>query len=160
MSMRRSVLGGLCLALALSAAACEPDRPAERPAAQPSPSASDALMKHQQIWMRVAPTSYDFVLTYGSQLGPRAARVRVTDGRVVSASPIKGQARFLPGTDKARTLDGLFELLRRDLSRADKVTVTYDDTWGFPSSASVDPDRRAVDEEHAYSVAQFRVLSR
>lgn len=156
--MRRLLVGGVCLGIVLTAAGCGPERRIGSPSG-PSPATGDALTEHRQRWVRGAPTAYEFTLTYGSMVGTRSARIRVADGRVVSASPVEGQARFLPDSDKALTVDGVFDLLSSDMRRADRVRVTYSDTWGFPAGTSVDLDSQVIDEEYSYGVNDFVVLS-
>jgi hypothetical protein len=41
---------------------------------------------------------------------------------------------------------------------ADEVLVTYDATYGFPTSISIDQIKEAVDDEISYQVENFEVL--
>jgi hypothetical protein len=92
--------------------------------------------------------------------GARVARVRVSEDRVVAASPVPGEPFLLPRIARATTIDDLFEALRRDLQRADEVRVSYDPTWGFPRFVSVNPETGVIDEEYGYGVRQFLPLPR
>lgn len=114
---------------------------------------------HREAWQRHAPDSYVFTLTYGSMIGVRSERIHVKQGRVVSTEAVEGIREFLPQTDRALAVDGVFDLVSHDQDHADKVTVTYDDQWGFPASVSVDAIAGAVDDEYGYSIRQFIALS-
>ena len=57
------------------------------------------------------------------------------------------------------TVDRLFEELNSSLNGgADEVLVTYDATYGFPVTISIDQIKEAIDDEIAYQVANFEVL--
>jgi hypothetical protein len=125
-----------------------------------SGSSSERELKgHRLIWEDREPSAYEFTLTYTSMIGARSALIRVTDGKVMSASPVEGDPPFHSSFDKGVAIDGVYELLRGDLGSADKVGVTYDSTWGFPAEVSVDEESGGVDDEHGYSVRQFIALS-
>lgn len=107
-------------------------------------------------WAANGPDAY--TMTYGRHCfcpsdvtGPFA--VRVADGRVVSVT-LNGDA--VP-TDRAQTVDALFDLLERAYDRdAHRVDVTYDPALGFPSQIYIDYDERIADEEAGYTVADVR----
>jgi hypothetical protein len=155
--VRRLLAGGLGAALVLAAAGCGANV-AAGPGATPSPSSTpstrDAVTEHEQTWEGKEPSAYAFTLRYGSMIGSRSARVRVADGRVVSVSRVRGEQPFRD-FDKAVTVDGVFDLVRADLRRADHVRVTYDPTWGFPASVAVDEMSNAIDDEHGYAISDF-----
>jgi hypothetical protein len=149
-------VGGIGVAVVLAVAGCGTNVSGGLPRAIPSPSATDPVSEHEKAWNSKEPRAYEFTLRYGSMIGPRAARIRVEDGRIVSVSRVKGVPALLPGSDKAVTLDGLFEQVRADMREADEVRVTYDRIWGFPASVFVDEMRNAIDDEHGYAVRDFR----
>jgi hypothetical protein len=120
-----------------------------------SPSTAQVVDTYQQRWEKHAPRSYAFTLSYSSMIGGRFARVRVLDGKVVSSSAVGGKRPLLPGTDKVRTVDGVFAMLHRDVKTADKVDIGFNETWGFPENVSVDPKKNVIDEEYGYSIRQF-----
>jgi hypothetical protein len=157
--MRGSLVLSLGLVVALTITGCRSAHPTKVPRGQTPADATSAVMEHEQSWRKMAPSSYEFTLVYGSMIGVRYARIRVVDSKVVSASPVEGEQRLLQNTDKAVTVDGVFDRVRRDQKRADEVKVTYDDTWGFPANVSVDAIKRAIDDEYGYGVQQFIALS-
>jgi hypothetical protein len=60
---------------------------------------------------------------------------------------------------KYATIDRLFAELGSDAVRqADKLSVTYDSTYGFPSEATIDFIELATDDELYLSVAAFEPL--
>ena len=83
--------------------------------------------------------------------GPFAVSVR--DGAVVS---VQFGVDALP-TDRAVTIDGLFDLIadayRRDAARVD---VAYDPALGYPTRIAIDYLEQAADEEVGYTVSGFR----
>jgi hypothetical protein len=48
-----------------------------------------------------------------------------------------------------------FSKLRSAYRNSDKVTATYDEQYGFPTSVSVDVDRNAVDDEYGFGISDF-----
>lgn len=57
------------------------------------------------------------------------------------------------------TIDRLFSELGSDsVQGADKLTVSYDPTYGFPSEISIDFIELAVDDELYLSVSAFEPL--
>jgi hypothetical protein len=58
------------------------------------------------------------------------------------------------------TIDGLFSYLASDsVQEADKLTVTYDPTYGFPTEMDIDFIELAMDDELYLSVSGFEPLS-
>lgn len=90
--------------------------------------------------------------------------VEVQDGEVVSIVTVKGDA--FPVTDpmsefilKYATIDRIFSELETDSVReADKLTVTYDPTYGFPTEVVIDYIELAADDELYLSVSAFEPL--
>jgi hypothetical protein len=56
------------------------------------------------------------------------------------------------------TIDRLFTQLKSALDEADEVATTYDSTYGFPTSISIDQIKQAVDDELFITVDHFEVL--
>ncbi|MEW5830116.1 MAG: DUF6174 domain-containing protein [Chloroflexota bacterium] len=89
----------------------------------------------------------------------------VLDGQVVNASV--GPEVDLGGgtleqvtsmTAEFDTVEKLFAYVERALNEADKVEVTYDASYGFPSQVSVDWIELAVDDELAFTITGFEAL--
>jgi len=87
--------------------------------------------------------------------------VETQDGEIVSLTDVKGQvlgAEFRSTFEKAATVEGLFTLAQDALQGADKVSITYDSQFGFPSSIVIDWIKLAMDDEISYYVTNFEVL--
>lgn len=89
--------------------------------------------------------------------------IEVQDGEVVSMEfqngveidPAIRQDLF----DKYATIDRLFAELEAGLNgAADKVTVEYDATYGFPTRADIDFIEEAIDDELYLSISDFEAL--
>ena len=63
------------------------------------------------------------------------------------------------------TINKLFAELEKDFasadgseSKADKVTVEYDDTYGFPTTITIDFVEEATDDELYLTISAFEAL--
>ena len=89
--------------------------------------------------------------------------IEVQDGEVVSMEFQSGNA-IDPSLradlfDKYATIDRLFTELEADLNgKADAVTVTYDETYGFPTEVQIDFVQEAVDDELYLTLSNFEEL--
>lgn len=88
--------------------------------------------------------------------------IEVQDGEVVSMEFQNG-AEIDPSLhelfDKYATIDRLFAEIEAGLNgAADKVTVEYDATYGFPTKADFDFEEMAVDDELYLTISDFEVL--
>jgi hypothetical protein len=89
--------------------------------------------------------------------------VEVRDGQIVSMVGANG-AEVLDTDPVYVTLsqyanvDSLFTWLGDALANADKVEVTYDATYGFPTSMAVDYIAEATDDEIWIDVSNFEAL--
>lgn len=90
--------------------------------------------------------------------------IEVLNGEVVSITQQDGTAVAENDPSytyfvEVATVDRLFEELNSSLNGgADEVLVTYDATYGFPVTISIDQIKEAIDDEIAYQVANFEVL--
>lgn len=90
--------------------------------------------------------------------------VEVQNGEVVSIVDVNGQP--YPSTDpmsefilQYATIDRLFSELGSDsVQKADKLTVTYDPTYGFPTEAIIDFIELAADDELYLSASGLEPL--
>ena len=89
--------------------------------------------------------------------------IEVQDGEVVSME-FEGGTEIDPAIrqdlfDRYATIDRLFTELEADLNgAADKVTVAYDETYGFPTQATIDFVEEATDDELYLSISTFEPL--
>ena len=88
--------------------------------------------------------------------------IEVEDGKVVSmeyqsGNEIEDFNREL--FDKYATIDRIFSELEADLNgAADKVTVEYDPTDGFPTKVDIDFVEQAIDDELYLTISNFEEL--
>ena len=88
--------------------------------------------------------------------------IEVQDGEVVSMEFQNG-AEIDPSLhelfDKYATIDRLFAEIEAGLNgAADKVTVEYDPTYGFPTKADLDFEEMAIDDELYLTISDFEAL--
>jgi hypothetical protein len=88
--------------------------------------------------------------------------IEVQDGEVVSMEFQSGNEidpSLLELFDKYATIDRIFAELEADLNgAADKVTVEYDPTYGFPTKADIDFVEEAIDDELYLTLSNFEQL--
>jgi len=88
--------------------------------------------------------------------------IEVMDGEVVSMEFQNGNA--IDDTsrelfDKFATIDRIFAEIEADLAgAADKITVTYDPTYGYPVDLTIDYVEEATDDELYITVSGFEAL--
>ena len=125
------------------------------------------LSRNQQKWQDANITHYRIELNVGCFCAFRSqmpATIEVQDGEVVSIVGADGET--ISTTDplndfvlRYATIDRIFTELESDsVQEADKLTVTYDPTYGFPSDVSIDYIELAADDELYLSVSAFEPL--
>lgn len=88
--------------------------------------------------------------------------VEVKDGQIVSMIGVNG-AEILDtdpvyeSLSQYATIDALFTWLGDALANADKVEVSYDVVYGFPTTVAVDYITEAIDDEIWIEVSNFEV---
>ncbi len=126
------------------------------------------LERNRQTWEGAGVSHYRMDLFLScfcvfNELMPLA--VEVKDGEIVSLTDKHGN----PVTDadptyayfvELGTVDALFAELEKASANpeAGEVTVTYDGTFGFPSEASIDYIKNAIDDELYVTVSGFEQL--
>ena len=125
------------------------------------------LSLNQGKWQDAHITHYRFNLTVGC-FCPFASQmpltVEVLNNEIVSMVDINGDA--FPLTDptsefvlRYATINRLFSELESDsVKQADKVTVTYDSQYGFPTEINIDFIERAIDDELSLSASGLETL--
>ena len=127
----------------------------------------DELSQNHKKWQNANIPHYRFQLAIGCFCpvsGVMPLTVEVRDGEVIAMQDVN--EKDYPDGDpfgefvlKYATIDRLFSELDSDPVReADKLTVTYDPTYGFPTEISIDYIERAMDDELAVTVSAFEPL--
>ena len=86
--------------------------------------------------------------------GGEVVSITRADGTVVDSSNPSYETYQTYGT-----IDSLFSKLKTDIAgEADEVVMTYDATYGFPTSIAIDYIKEAVDDELSLQVLEFQIL--
>lgn len=143
----------ILLLLALTLAACS--------------AGGTELSRNQSKWQDANITHYRFQLSVGCFCLFRSQMpmtVEVKDGEVVSTVDVNGEAFPLddPMSEfviKYTTIGRIFSELDSDSVReADKLTVSYDPTYGFPAEVAIDYIELAADDELYLTISAFEPL--
>jgi len=127
--------------------------------------ASSDVERAQEKWQDANISHYRYELTIGcfcifSQDMPLV--IEVQDGQVVSMEYKSGKAIDEASKEifqRYDTIDKIFaEIEKAREGGADTVTVTYDETHGFPKEVSIDFAQQAADDELYLTIANFEVL--
>lgn len=124
------------------------------------------LVRNREKWDAAHIESYRMNLFIGCFCGftdRMPLTVEVRKGEVVSMTYADGTEvgsdMNRPYFDRFATIDRLFaDLESGDTSKADKVEITYDPTYGFPSQVNVDAIENAVDDEYSVQLSNFEAL--
>lgn len=88
--------------------------------------------------------------------------IEVRDGEVVSMEYQNGneiENTNLEFFQQYATIERIFEELEKALGgEADQVTITYDETYGFPTQADIDFVEQAIDDELYLTISDFEAL--
>lgn len=86
--------------------------------------------------------------------------IRVQNGAIVEVKNANTGETVNPSQFTfSPTIESLFDKIQNAVERpAYRLEVTYNSTYGFPSSASIDYDQYAVDEEYGFEVSAFTPL--
>ncbi len=121
--------------------------------------------RYREKWERAGVSHYRFELfiacfcAFGRDM---PLVIEVNDGKIVSMEYKSGNP--LPEHDREyferfATIDRIFLELESDaIKEADEVTVTYDETYGFPTQINIDYIKDAVDDELGLILSGFEVL--
>ena len=87
--------------------------------------------------------------------------IEVKDGKAVSMEYKSGKEidpTLLPDFQRYDTIDKIFAELEKAQSEAERVEVTYDETYGFPNQLTIDRAIQAADDELYLTISNFEVL--
>ena len=123
------------------------------------------IERNQEKWQDAGISHYRYNLFVGcfcvfSQDMPLV--IEVQDGKVVSMEYQSGNeidATNRELFEKYATIDRIFTELETDINgAADEVVVKYDPTYGFPTEASIDFIKEAIDDELYLTLSNFEEL--
>ena len=110
------------------------------------------------------PADYAFTLNVGcfcAYTGPLRITVyedEVVDVRLLNPPEQRDESFERIIEERSLTLSDLVEIAHRAEQEADDVEVTYDPTYGFPTSIAIDWYREMADDEISYSVSDYEAL--
>ena len=87
--------------------------------------------------------------------------IEVKDGEAVSMEYKSGKEidpALLEQFQRYDTIDKIFAELEKAQSEAERVEVTYDETYGFPTQITIDQAVQAADDELYLTISNFEVL--
>ena len=130
-------------------------------------SATSEYNQNLKKWQAADVAHYRFDLFIGCFCPFRDVMpltIEVQNGEVVSMTQSDGVVVTVSDPSyelfiSVATVEGLFAQLNSSQNGdADEVLVTYDATYGFPTSISIDQIKEAVDDEVYYQIENFEVL--
>jgi len=122
--------------------------------------------RNQDKWEGQNINHYRFTVIVGCFCPFAGAEVtyEVLNGQVVTESvkPASDRpddpARISEFYQPYNTIDKAFDYVQGAINEADKTTIVYDPTYGFPTSVSVDLIEMAMDDEMYLTLNHFEVL--
>lgn len=136
-------------------------------ASAPGGETGTELSRNQQKWEDANISHYSFqlgVTCFCPVGGVMPMTVEVKDGEVVSLVDVNGEAFHATDPlndliEKYVTIDRIFSELNSDsVQNAERLEVTYDPTYGFPSDVVIDFVEVVADDELYLSVTGFEPL--
>ena len=124
------------------------------------------FQRNQDRWEEQNVNHYRFTLVVGCFCPFAGAEVtyEVLNGQVVSESvkPASDRpddpTRISEFYQPYNTIDKVFDYVEGAISEADKTTVEYDSTYGFPTNVTVDLIEMAMDDEMYLTLSNFEAL--
>jgi len=120
----------------------------------------ELLERNERVWSANAPSRYRFVLQrlcFCPQEFTQPVLVTVENGAVVSRTYVlSGQPLAAQSISLFPAMEGVFAILHEAIERkADRMNASYDGRLGYPTSASIDYVRNAIDDELEFRVSDF-----
>lgn len=128
---------------------------------KPANDALQQLEKNRKLWESQGIDDYSFTLQRSCFCrgdDRRPIHIQVRDGKVVAAKFADTGEPLPPSMDYAKkTIPDLFnEVAQAIKEKAARLEVSYDPTYGFPTSIFIDRSELIADEEIGYSVSNFQ----
>jgi hypothetical protein len=119
----------------------------------------ETFRAQRTIWLSRRPADYDVSIDRRCFCPPYSARVNVSGAKVerleLLNSP-RNSVDFADGRFYPRDVDSLLKIVDEAYaSRAYKIEVTFDVTYGYPTKVFIDRDRDTVDDEDVFELSNF-----
>jgi hypothetical protein len=124
------------------------------------PLLKEKLDKNIKLWNSFKYTQYEFDLDITCFCSnSRKRRIQVINNEI--KQPIinldSKNDKYIDTHN--RTIIQLFEFIEQELYKSpDKITISYDDKYGFISKVEIDDDDKIADEEIAYEITNFKII--
>lgn len=122
----------------------------------------DDFTKNNTLWISKRVTAYNFTLQRQcfcpeDRRGPVRIQVsdRVATSVVYTTSGLPANPEFFADID---TVDKIFiKISEAYKGKAERVDVTFDRIFGYPSTVYIDVSSKIADEEQGYTITDFQV---
>ena len=136
-----------------------PVPPAPTPTASAPGSPQAALLQAQERWERSGVAGYGYTgawVCFCPEEYRAATQVTVSDGKVTGVASADPGIDTIPMPERFVPIEGLFALIQDAITNnAARVEVSYDETYGYPTSLFIDHDERMADEETSFAISSF-----
>ncbi len=130
------------------------------------------LFENQQKWQQSGLTNYTFTVQktcFCPQSDSLPIQFNIESSQVIDSSYDCSGINFIrpeplcderPDSRLNQTVESLFQIIQGGIdNNADKITVEYNPTYGFPTSIFIDFIELAVDDEVNYQISDFQPTS-
>ena len=117
------------------------------------------LKRNRDLWAAQKITNYRYtfqMICFCKEDVVKPVVVEVRGGAHASITRAGGQTEQVEGY---YTLENLFDVVQAAIDKkVDKLSVTYDKQYGYPTSIKIDPKLNTTDDETSYIVSNFEVI--
>ena len=123
------------------------------------------LLAAETKWRQTQPANYSYTLQRSCFCTPEFRKpiaIEVTSGQVQKATLVP-EGTLLPWErgEEALTIEGLFDVVRKAIdTKASRIDVEYDKTYGYPTSISLDPHTELADDEMYYTATELKAVEK
>ncbi len=148
-SLKKISLGAIGAVVAIVVTSC-PTRREE----------ANELAANKRKWVSSQITSYRYKLEIGGMSGPETASIQVDNGVRTSLNPDRAvQDSVIKDWSSYDTMEKVFQLAEKSIySGANRVSIRYDPSLGYPTSIVVDRWEDVIDDGIGYTITEFKPL--
>ena len=139
--------------------------PRPTPTPTPTPTASApgspqaALLQAQERWEHSGVADYAYTgawVCFCPEVYLADTQVTVSGGSVTAVGPADPGIGTIPAPERFVPIDDLFTLIQDAITNdAARIEVSYNETYGYPTSLFIDHDERMADEETSFAISSF-----
>ncbi|MCY4447510.1 MAG: DUF6174 domain-containing protein [Chloroflexi bacterium] len=136
-----------------------PPPPTPTPTASTPGSPQAALLQAQERWEHSGVADYAYTgawVCFCPEAYLADTQVTVSGGSVTAVDPADPGIDAIPAPERFVPIDDLFALIQDAITNnAARIEVSYDETYGYPTSLFIDHDERMADEETSFAISSF-----